>query len=347
MKNFLKLSFAALISFLLFSCTKNEDMAVLTSTTPSSLTSSKSAIVLSKDNAANEAVAFSWTNPSANTKIAYNNQLQLAVKGTNFANPKNVDLGKDVNKISYNVQDFNAIMLGLGLPLDGSATDVEARVKSTVYSLDGSATELPAPVYSSVLKLTVTPYALVSYLYAPGAYQGWNPPTANTLTSATSNGIYIGYINFTDPNSEFKITPLRNWDNSYGSTGGNNITYNGGDNLKAPNAGTQKLTVDLNAMTYTLAPYSWGIIGSATPNGWNDPDTNMVWNDTTGMWEITIALVAGDIKFRLNDGWDTNFGDDGNNGSLEPGGANIPITDPGTYKISCDFVNQTWTKTKL
>lgn len=334
MKNLLKLSFVALISLLLFSCTKNEDLAVMSSTTPSSLTSSKSAIVLKKDNAATEAVAFTWTNPTANTKIAYNNQLQLAVKGTNFAKPKTIDLGTGVNALSYNVQDFNAIMLGLGLPLDGTSTDIEARVKSTVYSLDGSAIDLPAPAYSPILKLTVTPYALVSYLYAPGAYQGWNPPTANTLTSATSNGIYVGYINFTSANSEFKVNPLRNWDNSYGSTGGNNITLNGGDNLKAPNAGMQKLTVDTNANTYALVPYQISLIGSATPGGNWSTDIDMTWDDANSRFTSTAVLLGGEFKFRLNHDWNQpNWG--GSNGVASTAGGNIAIT-AGTHTITFD-----------
>ena len=346
MKNFLKLSFALVISFLLFSCTKNEDMAMLTSSAPGSLTSSKTAVVLTKDNASAVALSYAWTNPNLGPKLAFNNQLQFALKGTNFANPKSIDLTKGTTTLSYNVEDFNAIMLALGLPLDGTSTDVQARIKSTVYSLDGSATNLPAATYSTALNLTVTPYALVSYLYAPGAYQGWNPSTANTLTSATSNGIYVGIINFKDANTEFKVNPARNWDNSYGSTGGSNVTLNGGDNLKAANAGTQKLTVNLNTNTYLLTPYSWGIIGSATPHGW-DSDTDLVWNETTAKWEITLPLLVGEIKFRLNHDWGTNFGDDGNNGSLEAGGANIPVTEAGNYKISVDFVNLTWTKTKM
>lgn len=346
MKNFLKLSFGMLISLLLFSCTKNEDMAMLTTNTPGSLTSTATSLVLSKNNATATAITYNWTNPNMGASLAFNNQLQFAVKGTNFANPKTVDLAKSSTSISYNVQDFNAVMLGLGLPLDGTSTNVETRIKSTIFSLEGTPTNLPPATFSPVINLTVTPYALVSYLYVPGAYQGWNPPTANTLISATSNGIYIGIIGFKDANSEFKINPARNWDNSYGTSGGNNVTYNGGDNLKAPIAGTQKLTVNLNNNTYTLLPYSWGVIGSATPNGWNS-DTDLTWNDTSGKWEITLPLVSGEIKFRLNHDWGTNFGDDGNNGSLEAGGANMPITDAGNYKISVDFVNMTWTKTKL
>ena len=114
----------------------------------------------------------------------------------------------------------------------------------------------------------------------------------------------------------------------------------------APNTGYQKLTVDTNALTYALEAYSWGVIGSASPGGWAD-DTDMVWNSTTQVWEINITLSVGEIKFRLNNGWDTNFGDNGNNGSLEAGGANIPIDEAGNYKITFDEENLVWTKTKL
>lgn len=345
MKNFIKISFAFVLGLLLFSCSKDEDMAVLSPTTPASLASSKTALVLVKDDAAKPAISFNWTNPSSGPALAYNNQLQFNIKG-NPGTKVTVDLPKGENSITYTVQEFNSVMLKLGLPLDGTTSNVEAKVKSSIYSLDGSATTLPDAVYSSTLNLTVKPYALISYLYAPGAYQGWNPPTANTLTSATSNGIYVGIINFIDPNSEFKITPARTWDNSYGTNGGNTLVYNGGGNIPAPNAGSQKLTVNLNDLTYSLAPYSWGIIGSATPTGW-DSDTNMIFNDATQTWQITINLIPGEIKFRLNDKWDTNYGDTGNNGSLEPGGDNIPISEAGTYKITFDEVNFVWTKTKI
>jgi len=47
-------------------------------------------------------------------------------------------------------------------------------------------------------------------------------------------------------------------------------------------------------------------------------------------------VTDGEIKFRSNNAWDTNYGDDGNDGTLEAEGANIPIS-AGTYTISLDF----------
>lgn len=96
-----------------------------------------------------------------------------------------------------------------------------------------------------------------------------------------------------------------------------------------------------NHSTINLTPYpswpNWGIIGSATPTGW-DSDTNMDYDLATKIYSVTIALTGGNhIKFRLDDSWTTNYGDDGNNLSLELNGADIPISVSGTYLIRANF----------
>jgi hypothetical protein len=339
MRNILKFLFAAMAIMLVWSCEKDEDQAILSLKSEPTLKASANTLVLSASNANNNAVTFTITPAQYTPAVQVTNVLQFAVSGTDFAAVKEAGLNSGVVAKSYTVIEFNALMLNLGLQT-GVASNVDVRLKTTVGQ--------GVPVYSAVQKISVTPYALVSYMYAPGAYQGWDPPTAQALKSATSNGIYIGYINFTTANSEFKITPMRNWDHSYGTNNNVDIIYDGGsNNLKAVNAGSQKLTVNTNTNKFTLAPYSWGVIGSATPNGWSDPDTDLIWNSTTEKWEVTVPLTVGEIKFRLNNDWGTNFGDDGNNGSLDAGGANIPITIAGTYKISFDEVNLVYTAVKL
>ncbi len=77
-----------------------------------------------------------------------------------------------------------------------------------------------------------------------------------------------------------------------------------------------------------------GIIGSATPNGW-DSDIDMVQNATdTCLWTLDITLVAGEVKFRANDGWDINWGSvDFPSGVGTQGGANIPVF-AGEYSVT-------------
>jgi len=77
-----------------------------------------------------------------------------------------------------------------------------------------------------------------------------------------------------------------------------------------------------------------GLIGSATPNGW-DSDTTMVQdaNDTC-IWTLDITLAAGEVKFRANDGWDLNWGSaDFPVGVGIQGGSNIPVF-AGEYSIT-------------
>lgn len=114
--------------------------------------------------------------------------------------------------------------------------------------------------------------------------------------------------------------------------------------------GTGGIVQYSNVIKITITPYSsydnWGIIGSATPNGWDDPDTNLMYDVATKKYSYTGPLTVGEYKFRLNDGWDTNFGDDGNNLTLEAGGGNIPVTVAGDYTIIVDFVAKKYTITK-
>ena len=105
-----------------------------------------------------------------------------------------------------------------------------------------------------------------------------------------------------------------------------------------------------NFYTIKLTPYpawpDWGIIGSATPTGW-DSDTNLDYSLITKTYSITMNMVVGEFKFRLDNAWSTNFGDDGNNGTLDAGGANIPIAVAGSYKVTVDFNAKTYKVTKL
>lgn len=167
-------------------------------------------------------------------------------------------------------------------------------------------------------------------LNVPGSYQGWDPAsTATVLASTGSNEVYEGFLYFAEA-SQFKFAK-GSWDVNWGDSGADGTLEPGGDNINiAP--GFYRLNVDLNTLTYTLTPTTWGLIGSATANGW-DSDQNMTYDANEGAWTITTDLVAGEVKFRANDGWDINFGDTGKNALLEYGGDNIAIPGAGTYTI--------------
>ena len=51
-----------------------------------------------------------------------------------------------------------------------------------------------------------------------------------------------------------------------------------------------------------------------------------------------VTLRDGFVKFRVDNDWSENYGDNGNDGSLEANGSDIPVT-AGTYKILVNLSN--------
>ncbi|MBK8556955.1 MAG: SusF/SusE family outer membrane protein [Lewinellaceae bacterium] len=213
------------------------------------------------------------------------------------------------------------------------ASDVEFRVSAKISG------EVPVQ-YSSPITLKITPYTVVivyPQLQVPGAYQGWDPGNNNTVIfSVRSDGKYEGYLYFPDPNTEFKYTDGPSWDTNWGDSGADGTLEPGGDNLKAVDAGVYKLNVDLNSLTHSFLKTDWGLIGSATPNGW-DSDQPMTYDAANNKWTITLDLVAGEIKFRANAGWDINLGDDNADKKMEYGGANIAVVEDGNYTVDLNL----------
>ena len=102
---------------------------------------------------------------------------------------------------------------------------------------------------------------------------------------------------------------------------------------------------DVSSLTAT--PYSgvldlttsWGVVGSATPNGWGDgPDTPFFKTSEPGINVAYINMIEGEWKIREDNDWAVNYGSDNNDGTLQQDGGNIPVT-AGTYKITFDENN--------
>ncbi len=112
--------------------------------------------------------------------------------------------------------------------------------------------------------------------------------------------------------------------------------------LRATKTFVEKFEVNADDLNTGLGPKSdWGLVGSATVHGWDGPDMEM-YKTGTDTYAIYAKLVAGEIKFRFNEDWGQNYGDNGADGTLEPGGANIAIAEEGTYFITMDLANLTY-----
>lgn len=337
-----------IVAILLFSCKKDGTLVTAsTDATPAVLAASSTTLVLTKATLADTAETFTITAPNFGFASGTTNTIEFAVKGTSFASVKSSTLAitsaESFTK-KYTVKELNDIMLSLNLPT-GITSDVEVRIVSKI-------SEKVTSVKSNIISLKVTPFALVSFIYAPGAYQGWNFTSVDSLISPSGNGIYNGVIDFTEVtaynNCEFIITPQKDWAPKYVSGGvGLLLKVTGGltDNLKAPTNHSYLISANLNTNTISYQKQSYGIIGDATPTGW-DSDTNMKYNNGTQEWSVTIALIGGNnIKFRLNDAWDVNYG--GANGVLTTtSNNNILVPSNGTYKVTFSIAKATYSLVK-
>lgn len=339
----IKISLLLLVAAVMGSCEKQEEQAVanLSTAKAAGISASASTIALKKETKDAEVLKMTVTAADYGYKAAVKYTLQFDVKGNNFAKPKEISVDASNFVRSFKGVDLNDIALALGIKAE-TAGVVQARVKSEISNS-------VAPSYSPIVEITVTPFALITYIYVPGDYQGWNPASADSLVSALGDGKYEGVINFAAKlNSlEFKITPAKKWDIAYGDAGAGKVSTTAGNNLKVSTLYPHKITLDLNDNTIKTERFSYGVIGDATPGGWG-MDTDMTYNNGTRTWSVVIPLIGGkELKFRLNDDWGTNYGDKGADGTLDNGGDNIKVTTSGNYRVSFSFVTNTYSLTKL
>ena len=235
---------------------------------------------------------------------------------------------------SITVGALNQKLLAMGAKTN-LPSDFEVRVLASVNDNVQTLT-------SNVPVMSIHPYKVVIIypsLYLPGNYQAasgyesdWSPDKAQQIYSLKQNDKYEGYVNMAGDGIVFKFTLDPNWDTNWGDDGADGVLEPNGADIAIPEAGYYRINADINALTYSFMKTDWGLIGSATPNGW-DSDQNMTYNVETKTWSVTLDLIAGDIKFRANDDWALNYGDTDFDGVMEEGGDNLPITEAGNYTI--------------
>ena len=161
-------------------------------------------------------------------------------------------------------------------------------------------------------------------LYMAGDANGWDH--SDVLNS--DDGVHFtGYMYLNQKGFKFSTQP--NWDGT--NYGADFDTAPGAGNIViTEDAGFYQVDVDLSARTYTLTPFTIGIIGSATPKGW-DGDTDMTYNPEERCWELKdVELTDGEMKFRHTNDWNLNWG--GPLDALVHDGDNIAVA-AGTYDI--------------
>jgi len=295
----------------LISCEKDETKILLSASPTAPTLSLPSDNIVLKRTEASDTLSFTGALAEYGFVAAESYKLEVISATGSFDSPTVVATTTNANSFKVAVGDFNAKMLSVPLNADESAT---IKVRVTSYGLPGV-----DDLHSPELTMTVTPYGYPKLVLS-------TTPSQN-IYSQLGDGNYTGFaklpagtpFTMTDPDAG-KV---------YGGSGG--VLVENGDSFSVSTEGWYKISASTVNMDYTIKSFMIGLVGSATPNGWNAPDLKMDYNATGNYWYITTDLVAGEVKFRMNDAWDWNLG--GTESSLSQGGANLPISEAGNYTI--------------
>ncbi|MDP3312461.1 SusE domain-containing protein [Lutibacter sp.] len=344
MKNIFKVLLLLLATVTLVSC-DNEDSVQLTLspqgsgeiTTPSS---GSKYILNPAESQLNPVLTINW-NPSeygTPTEIKY--VVEVAKAGTSFAAP--FKAASTSNRfVTWNIGELNNIAVTAGLS-PFTEGGLEIRILSTV-----GATKSLLQTSAAVTVFITTFTTDLPTIAVPGNHQGWDPATAPLLAaSGFGKTDYEGYVWL---NGEFKfLAPDKAgkffWGNKdWGDDGtktGKLIDKDGENNANATVAGYYFVKADTEKLTYSIQAVSWGIIGAATPTGW-DSDTDLTYDSATKTLFVDIRLENGKgWKFRGNNEWGAfEFGSLNKDGFIQAGGDFIFDRPTGNYRVVLDLRN--------
>lgn len=175
----------------------------------------------------------------------------------------------------------------------------------------------------------------VDYLYTPGQSNGWSQ-TASQLLYTDNYADYYGYA-YLDAGG-FKFTNAPDWAHinyGMGDADGTMSTDGGANNICPPSTGLYWCSVNTASLTYSLYEVSSiGVIGDATPGGWDVSSPLTATDAKKLVWEGDVTLKTGTMKFRANDAWDANLG--GSFNDLRQNGSDISVKE-GTYHVVLDL----------
>ena len=301
------------------------------------LTLSDDNLVLNEENAANEILTLTWTQPDFGFSAAALYSVQIDVQGGDFSNPQIISVGGAFDK-TFTVEELNAKLLSLSMVPNEEGV-ASFRIKATLSEYQ--------EIYSNTVNISVTPYSSLLDLSTslgvvgsatPGGWGNENILDLPFYATATTN-VYVAYV--TLRNGEIKFRNNNDWSENWGDDGTDGTLDSYGANI-AVSAGTYKIEVNFSSMTYTMEEYSWGIVGSATTNGWGGPDMMFHYNSFQDDWRTVVTLGDGEVKFRFNNDWAINYGDDGADGTMEANGANIAVS-AGHYLVTMNLNTQSYT----
>jgi hypothetical protein len=318
--------------FIAFSCENEDDGPEFTVIPPSEEVAFTNSFLddylLSAQTSANIAERLLWNTPSFGAQTSVSFTVEGSSTNLFAATDPGYFSSGALTENNYAVSVANLLAIADALDLDGDPTsgkDSSGMAYLRVTASVGDATDSNgSSVVSEAQEIKITMVETegeepAPMLAVPGQYQGWNPGGAPLLAaSAPGQTDFEGFI-YMDideaDNQGFKFVEevggVYDWGNpdwGQSKTGAQGtLVVEDEDNVTVDADGLYYLQVDTAAGTYSTTLMSLGLIGSATPTGW-DSDTDFVYDATNNVLTLDINLINGEkYKVRANNGWDIGF----------------------------------------
>lgn len=178
----------------------------------------------------------------------------------------------------------------------------------------------------------MSPYA--PKLYYVGDFSAWSHKETNFIYERNS-GVHTGFVDMLK-GTQVKFSTKTDWSGTnYGAGDADGVlSADGAAGNITVTKGIYYFTLEVMKSSYKYTEItSWGVIGDATPKGWDD-DTELTYKGKL-VWEGEMTLTDGKIKFRANHDWAINLGGDSVD-DMWVDGKDISVT-AGTYKITLDL----------
>jgi starch-binding outer membrane protein SusE/F len=378
-KNISPLLFLAVVVILGgIACSKMTNAYYHQGSTPNLQASSMSLAPATADSLKN-VFSISWTNPNYSTDSAtvlYT--IQIDSSGRNFSKATSWTVtGAMVD--SFSAKQLNTLALGYGFKYN-VASNLDVRVISSYANnneqLMSNTVTISYTPYVTPPKVA-PPATKKLYLIGSASADAWNNPVPVSQQFEMVDSVdYAGVFNLS-AGGQYLLLPLNgDWTNKYAVTdasvpaAGGAFGYNGGNSTYNTNfngpaaAGWYEIWVNFQTGTYTVTPYtqqappdSLFLVGSATADGWNNPvpEPSQVFTQISStQWQITAPLSAAGAYLMLpvNGSWTNKYAVASGTVPASGGsfGYNLPTNfngpaNAGTYTITADFLNYTYTVT--
>ena len=289
---------------------------------------------------------FTWedANFGVPTNVSY--ELQNSILG-DFTDATTVGT-TDGNEIAVTIGDMLGFAEAAGLDNDPDSDNPNTgelyfRIKAFVGT-DGLETFSDTQALTVVLPEDVSGGSgieLSEWGVVGSGYNDWGGAGPDGAFYTTSQpGVIVSYVTLIDGQIKFRTNNDWSSGDDLGDAGADGILDQDPDNNINVTAGDYKITIDTNDNSYTIEPFSWGVVGS----GYNDwgaagPDAKFYYDYTTDTFKVSVRLVDGQIKFRTNNDWSSgdDLGDAGADGILDQDSDNNINVTEGHYLITINF----------